>query len=89
MDVNVDADDERNLKEEFSLLAMGHHEDEEDEEYGVGAGVAAASEKTVSHTVVGYLLAWKLAFATFENTVSFACRLMVTMVKEYHCGWCC
>ncbi|KAG0263746.1 hypothetical protein BG011_008175 [Mortierella polycephala] len=82
MDVNVDADDERNLKEEFSLLAMGHHEDEDDEEYGVGAGVAAASEKTVSHTVVGYLLAWKLAFAIFENTTYTVKSLLVEQLRS-------
>lgn len=71
MDVDVDADDQRNFKEEFSLLSVDHHHDDEDEEeYGVGAGVAAKSEKTVSHAVLGYLMAWKLAFAIFENTVS-------------------
>lgn len=78
MDVNVDADDESNLKEDFSLLSIGHDqlEEEEEEEYGVGAGVAAKTEKTMSHSVLGYLLAWKLAFGLFENTVStlfFSC----------------
>lgn len=71
MDVDVDADDEKNLKEEFSLLSTGtSHHDEDDDEYGVGAGVAAKSETITSHAVLGYLLAWKLAFAIFENTVS-------------------
>ncbi|KAF9124202.1 hypothetical protein BGW39_008391 [Mortierella sp. 14UC] len=70
MDVDVDADDEKNLREEFSLLSTGnsHHDEDEEEEYGVGAGVAAKSETITSHTVLGYLLAWKLAFAIFENT---------------------
>ncbi|KAF8965509.1 hypothetical protein BGZ46_000588 [Entomortierella lignicola] len=69
MDVDVDADDETNLREEFSLLSVAHnHEEEEEDEYGIGAGVAAKSEKIVSHTVLGYLLAWKLAFIIFENT---------------------
>ncbi|KAG0019855.1 hypothetical protein BGZ80_005180 [Entomortierella chlamydospora] len=69
MDVDVDADDETNLREEFSLLSSSHTLDEEEEdEFGVGAGVAAKSEKIVSHTVLGYLLAWKLAFVIFENT---------------------
>ncbi|KAF8938278.1 hypothetical protein BGZ47_008652 [Haplosporangium gracile] len=71
MDVDVDADDEKNLKEEFSLLSTrtSHHDEEDDdEEYGVGAGVAARSETITSHAVLGYLLAWKLAFAIFENT---------------------
>ncbi|KAK3842947.1 MAG: hypothetical protein J3R72DRAFT_123509 [Linnemannia gamsii] len=69
MDVDVDADDEKNLREEFSLLSTGNgHHDEEEEEYGVGAGVAAKSETITSHVVLGYLLAWKLAFAIFENT---------------------
>jgi len=77
MDVNVDADDESNLKEDFSLLSVGHDQlQEEEEEYGVGAGVAAKAEKTMSHTVLGYLLAWKLAFGLFENTVS---ALFLTM----------
>lgn len=72
MDVDVDADDEKNLKEEFSLLSTGtsHHDEDDEEEYGVGAGVAAKSETITSHAVLGYLLAWKLAFAIFENTVS-------------------
>jgi hypothetical protein len=72
MDVDVDADDEKNLKEEFSLLSTGtgHNDEDDDEEYGVGAGVAAKSETITSHAVLGYLLAWKLAFAIFENTVS-------------------
>ncbi|KAF9297274.1 hypothetical protein BGZ88_010562 [Linnemannia elongata] len=70
MDVDVDADDEKNLKEEFSLLSTGtsHHDEDDDEEYGVGAGIAAKSETITSHAVLGYLLAWKLAFAIFENT---------------------
>ncbi|KAG0268629.1 hypothetical protein BGZ95_002394 [Linnemannia exigua] len=69
MDVDVDADDEKNLREEFSLLSSGNsHHDEDEEEYGVGAGVAAKSETITSHAVLGYLLAWKLAFAIFENT---------------------
>ncbi|KAG0212201.1 hypothetical protein BGX33_003786 [Mortierella sp. NVP41] len=70
MDVDVDADDEKNLKEEFSLLSTGHshQHDDEEEEYGVGAGIAAKSETITSHAVLGYLLAWKLAFAIFENT---------------------
>ncbi|KAI1319237.1 hypothetical protein EDD11_004631 [Mortierella claussenii] len=71
MDVNVDADDETYLKEEFSLLSTGHthgDDDENEDEYGIGAGIAAKSEKAVSHSVLGYLLAWKLAFAIFENT---------------------
>ncbi|KAF8932033.1 hypothetical protein BGZ58_007282 [Dissophora ornata] len=69
MDVDVDADDEMNLTEEFSLLSASHaHDDEDEEGYGNGAGVAAKSEKIVSHAVLGYLLAWKLAFAIFENT---------------------
>ena len=70
MDVNVDADDEMNLQEEFSLLALHHGLDEDEEEYGIGGGVAAKTEKVVSHSVLGYLLAWKLAFGVFENTVS-------------------
>ena len=70
MDVNVDADDEMNLQEEFSLLALHHGQDEDEEEYGIGGGVAAKTEKVVSHSVLGYLLAWKLAFGVFENTVS-------------------
>jgi hypothetical protein len=69
MDVNVDADDEMNLKEEFSLLAMHYNQDEDEEEYGIGGGVAAKTEKAVSHAVLGFLLAWKLAFGVFENTV--------------------
>ncbi|KAF9922671.1 hypothetical protein FBU30_007218 [Linnemannia zychae] len=70
MDVDVDADDEKDLKEEFSLLSTGpsHDEEEEDEEYGVGAGIASRSEAITSHAVLGYLLAWKLAFVIFENT---------------------
>ncbi|KAF9139307.1 hypothetical protein BGX30_008106 [Mortierella sp. GBA39] len=70
MDVDVDADDEKNLKEEFSLLSTrtSHHDEDDDEEYGVGAGVAAKSETLTSHAVLGYLLAWKLAFVIFENT---------------------
>ncbi|KAF9349655.1 hypothetical protein BGX26_012073 [Mortierella sp. AD094] len=69
MDVDVDADDETNLREEFSLLSSSHtHDEEEEDEFGVGAGVAAKSEKIVSHTVLGYLLAWKIAFVIFENT---------------------
>ncbi|KAF9112915.1 hypothetical protein BGX27_002580 [Mortierella sp. AM989] len=69
MDVDVDADDETNLREKFSLLSAAFdHGDEEEDEFGVGAGVAAKSEKIVSHAVLGYLLAWKLAFVIFENT---------------------
>ncbi|KAF9902420.1 hypothetical protein EC991_004967 [Linnemannia zychae] len=70
MDVDVDADDEKDLREEYSLLSTGNsnHDEDEDEEYGVGAGVAAKSETITSHAVLGYLLAWKLAFAIFENT---------------------
>ncbi|KAG0329930.1 hypothetical protein BGZ99_010041 [Dissophora globulifera] len=69
LDVNVDTDDEMNVREEFSLLSSGAvHDEDDDDEYGVGAGVAAKSEKVMSHTVLGYLLAWKLAFTIFENT---------------------
>ncbi|KAG0215792.1 hypothetical protein BGX28_008102 [Mortierella sp. GBA30] len=83
-DVNVDADDERNLREEFSLLSSSHHhedEDDEDEEYGVGAGVAATSEKIMSHAVLGYLMAWKLAFAIFENTTYTVKSLLVEQLR--------
>ncbi|KAF9570336.1 hypothetical protein EC968_001949 [Mortierella alpina] len=83
MDVDVDADDQRNFKEEFSLLSMNHHqEDEDEEEYGVGAGVAAKSEKIVSHAVLGYLMAWKLAFAIFENTTYTVKSLLVEQLRN-------
>ncbi|KAF9907518.1 hypothetical protein BX616_000396 [Lobosporangium transversale] len=70
MDVNVDADDEINWREEFSLLLdmSNNGGEDEDDEYGIGAGVAAKSEKLTSHAILGYLLAWKLAFVIFENT---------------------
>lgn len=76
MDVDVDADDAADLKKEFSLLSVGQSH-EEDEENGADTGVAAKSEKIVSHTVLGYLLAWKLAFTVFENTVGvWRCPLL-------------
>ncbi|KAG0369899.1 hypothetical protein BC939DRAFT_460957 [Gamsiella multidivaricata] len=81
MDVNVDADDDTDLKKEFSLLFTGQNHDEEDEEYGVGAGVAAKSEKMISHTVLGYLLAWKLAFIIFENTTYTVKSLLVEQLR--------
>ncbi|KAG9326507.1 hypothetical protein KVV02_007656 [Mortierella alpina] len=82
MDVDVDADDQRNLKEEFSLLSMDNHDDEDEDEYGVGAGVAAKSEKIVSHAVLGYLMAWKLAFAIFENTTYTVKSLLVEQLRN-------
>ncbi|KAF9958836.1 hypothetical protein BGZ72_010818 [Mortierella alpina] len=83
MDVDVDADDQRNFKEEFSLLSIDHqHDDEDEEEYGVGAGVAAKSEKIVSHAVLGYLMAWKLAFAIFENTTYTVKSLLVEQLRN-------
>jgi len=85
MDVDIDADDQRNFKVEFSLLSMDHHDDEDEEEYGVGAGVAAKSEKIVSHAVLGYLMAWKLAFAIFENTVGLSDILVWFLhMTDYH-----
>ncbi|KAF9966094.1 hypothetical protein BGZ70_003293 [Mortierella alpina] len=83
MDVDVDADDQRKFKEEFSLRSVDHHhDDEDDEEYGVGAGVAAKSEKIVSHAVLGYLMAWKLAFAIFENTTYTVKSLLVEQLRN-------
>ncbi|KAG0035740.1 hypothetical protein BGZ81_000033 [Podila clonocystis] len=83
MDVNVDADDESNLKEDFSLLSIGHDQlEEEEEEYGVGAGVAAKAEKTMSHSVLGYLLAWKLAFGLFENTTYTVKSGLVAQLRD-------
>ncbi|KFH64295.1 hypothetical protein MVEG_10120 [Podila verticillata NRRL 6337] len=83
MDVNVDADDESNLKEDFSLLSVGHDQmEEEEEEYGVGAGVAAKAEKTMSHSVLGYLLAWKLAFGLFENTTYTVKSGLVAQLRD-------
>ncbi|KAG0049028.1 hypothetical protein BGZ83_006127 [Gryganskiella cystojenkinii] len=81
MDVNVDADDEMDLKEEFSLLALHHGHDEDEEEYGIGGGVAAKTEKAVSHAVLGYLLAWKLAFVVFENTTYTVKSLLVEQLR--------
>ncbi|KAG0356551.1 hypothetical protein BG005_004517 [Podila minutissima] len=82
MDVNVDADDESNLKEDFSLLSVDHDQLEEEEEYGVGAGVAAKAEKTMSHSVLGYLLAWKLAFGLFENTTYTVKSGLVAQLRD-------
>ncbi|KAF9430363.1 hypothetical protein BGZ94_007186 [Podila epigama] len=83
IDVNVDADDESNLKTDFALLSNGLGEDEEeDEEYGVGAGVAAKAEKTMSHSVLGYLLAWKLAFGLFENTTYTVKSGLVAQLRD-------
>ncbi|KAG0094506.1 hypothetical protein BGZ93_007132 [Podila epicladia] len=83
MDVNVDADDESNLKEDFSLLSVDHDQlEEEEEDYGVGAGVAAKTEKTMSHSVLGYLLAWKLAFGLFENTTYTVKSGLVAQLRD-------
>ncbi|KAF9586418.1 hypothetical protein BGW38_005358 [Lunasporangiospora selenospora] len=87
MDVDVDAEDNTDFKETFSLLnsspLSGHeHEDEEEEEYGVGAGVATRAEKQTSHQVLGYLLAWKLAFGVFDNTTYTVKSVLVEQLRS-------
>lgn len=83
MDVDVDADDTADLTKDFSLLSAGQSHDEEgEEEDGAEAGIAAKSEKVVSHTVLGYLLAWKLAFIIFENTTYTVKSLLVEQLRS-------
>ncbi|KAF9978540.1 hypothetical protein BGZ73_001959 [Actinomortierella ambigua] len=57
---------------EEEVLGHGDENDEEDEEeedHALGeGGIASKEEKLMSHEVLGYLLAWKLAFSLFENT---------------------
>ncbi|KAF9160818.1 hypothetical protein DFQ26_005148 [Actinomortierella ambigua] len=44
-------------------------DDDDDDDHAMGeSGVVAKEEKLMSHEVLGYLLAWKLAFSLFENT---------------------
>ncbi|KAF9436112.1 hypothetical protein BGZ76_004789 [Entomortierella beljakovae] len=83
LDVDVDADDDDfNFREEFSLLSSTNKDPEEEEDdYGIGAGVATKSEKIASHAVLGYLLAWKLAFIIFENTTYTVKSILVEQLR--------
>ncbi|KAG0237979.1 hypothetical protein BGW42_008079 [Actinomortierella wolfii] len=66
-DLTLGDSDDEDAQDAEKGSATRHESEHEDEDQTVG-GVAAKQETFMSHAVLGYLLAWKLAFGLFENT---------------------